>query len=616
MLVSLTITLLLYGSALTLPFYSDDLLQVVWVEATPLADLWRSVGPYQDYRPLHFALWRLLYLLGGDLRPVVLHALNLAGHVLCGLLVGLFAARLEGRPRQPVLLATAFFVIFPFAFDAIPWAIGFSYPLMTALALGALLAYLRARQGGSLPHHLLAVALTALAGFAHEGGAVVGLLILTAELSLLRREGRSLLWLLPHLAASGLSLAAGILVRPQGTVLHGLVWPDLAYNIAYAFQALLFPVAPLAGLLARAGLDPILALGIVGLPALLVLTWRMRRALGAGPLFLAAGWWAIASLPPVLTLRFDWLSDAPRTLYPAAVGTAIVWAGGLGGGWRAGRAVLATTAAALFCLAPAAWFVLGRVSLQQQVGGLLWEVVEAAREDGRLLVVNLPSRITPSERFYPFGHEGVIPMPPQVGADDLVAAHTGRTGAAFERAWGPVLPSLPYAVRPLGDLLAPDDLRAAERIALVVYRPEGMALEEAGAILSSEEAPSPLARFEEKVWLLSCSCSLAASQRLILSTCWQVQGQVVGSPTVFAHLVGSDGRLLAQADGDPLLGLYPFSVWRIGERVCDIRTFEGADAGPATVALGVWDPITGIRWEATGPGGEPLPDNAFHCAVP
>jgi hypothetical protein len=102
---------------------------------------------------------------------------------------------------------------------------------------------------------------------------------------------------------------------------------------------------------------------------------------------------------------------------------------------------------------------------------------------------------------------------------------------------------------------------------------------------------------------------------VVLVTRWTVLGLVEGTPTLFAHLVGADGTLLAQADGDPLRGLYPFSLWRPGEVVRDVRAFDDVPPGPVTVALGVWDPMTGLRWEATGPDGGPLVEDAFWCEV-
>jgi hypothetical protein len=620
--VAAGLTALLYGNALALPFFSDDLLQVMWVKATHLPEFWRAVGPYRDYRPLHFTIWRLVYLLLGDLRPAALHALNLTGHALCGVLVGWLASRDSQNPHRVAPLATAIFVAFPFSFDAVPWAIAFSYPLAVALALGALLTYLRARERPSLPLHLLAVTLTGLCGFAYEGGVVAGVLTLLAEVTLHPDRRRFSLWPLAHLAASLLPLVAGVLARPPAAALPSLSWSDLPRNAALALQALTFPTMPLAELLAEAGLTPTLAVAAVGLPTLAAVWWATRHsATGSRPHtpMWAVGWWAVWCLPPLLTLRFDWLTDAPRVFYPAAVGVAVLWTVAAGTQRSAVcRARQGTTGrapiVAALCLLPAGMFILTRLALERQVGNLLWETVRAA-DTGPLLVVNLPSRITPPTRIYPLGHEGVIPLPPRVGAEDLVAAHTGRPDAAFERAWGPVLPPLPYAVQPLGDPLAPADLRSANRVALVVYRADGMSLADAGAV-GPPTAPVEMgvARFGSTLHLLALSCQRASASQVVLITRWQATAPLTGTPTVFVHLLDDDGRLLAQADGDPLRGLYPLPQWLPGEVVEDVRTLT-APPGPSTVALGVWDPFAGTRWEAIAADGARLPDEAVRCVV-
>lgn len=612
-LISLALTLALYGGALRLPFYSDDLLQVPWVERTSLPPLWCSVGPYRDYRPLHFALWRLVYLALGDLQPAPLHALNLIGHSLCGALVGLLAARWGRRPRLAATLAAGLFVTFPFAFDAVPWAIGLSYPLAVALALGALLVYLRARATARWPVHLAAVAMTLLAGFAYEGGAVAGAVILGSELTV-AREGRRLSpWPLAHLAASTLTLIAAALVRPQGTQLHGLAWPDLGLNGAYALQALAFPVAPLAEWLGGGWLPLVL----VAVPALVGVVLVARRSVGWRPVALALGWWAIWCLPPLLTLRFDWLRDAPRTLYPAAAGVALLWAGVGTVPRRNHLAALTAGLTALLCLVPAAWFVAGRMALLRQVGDVMWDVVDLATEDPPLLVVNLPARVTPPRRFYPLGHEGVIPMPlpPRVHAGDLVATHTGESDAAFERAWGPVLPPLPYRVDPLGEPLAPGDLGAAAQVALVEYDPDSMALRRAGSVGPATGEETVLARFGDGLLLLSAACTRTDGGPVTLVTRWRVEAPIDGYPTVFAHLLGPDGELIAQADGDPLLGLHPLNQWDPHQIVEDVRTFEGDIESGTTTSLGVWDPVARQRWPTQDVDGQPLPDNAFRCVI-
>ncbi|MGD1993455.1 MAG: hypothetical protein PVI59_09700 [Anaerolineae bacterium] len=612
-LASLLLTVALYGSALRLPFYSDDLLQVPWVESTPMSELWRTVGPYRDYRPLLFSLWRLVYLAMGDLQPAPLHVLNLAGHALCGGLAGLLAARWGRRRRLVAALGAGLFAGFPFAFDAVPWAIGLSYPLAVSLALGALLTYLRARTARRQSIHLAAVAMTLLAGFAHEGAAVAGVIVLWAELAAVRRNRRFSLWPLAHLTASALPLVVAALVRPQGTELHGLAWPDLGLNAAFALQALVFPVAPLAEWLGGGWLS----LMVVGAPVLAATIAIVRRSVGWRPIALALGWWAIWCLPPLLTLRFAWLRDAPRTLYPAAAGVALLWASLGTAPRRHLRAALAAGTTALLSLVPAGWFVIGRMALLRQVGDVVWNVVDLTPQDPPLLAVNLPARVTPAERFYPLGHEGVIPLPlpPRVHAGDLVTAHTGESSAAFERAWGPVLPPLPYRVDLLGEPLAPDDLAAAAQIALVEYDSNGMALRAAGAVDTAPRDGVPLARFGDRLLLLSASCVRTDGGQVVLTTHWLAESPIDGFPTFFAHLLGPDGNLLTQADGDPLRGLYPLNQWQPHQVVEDMRTFDGISEGGSVVSIGVWDPAASLRWPGGDPGGQPLVDDAFRCLI-
>jgi hypothetical protein len=615
LLISIALTLLIYGSSLRLPFTSDDLLQVPWVERTPVLDFWTSVGPYRDYRPLHFSLWKILALLTGNLTPPILHALNLVGHALSGTLAGVLAARWSKRPALAAALAAGSFILFPFAFDAVPWAIAFSYPLTTALATGALLAYLGARQTSAVPRHILALALTGLAGFAHEGGIVVGAIIIFAELIICRPEqGRLSPWSTAHLVASGIPFFAAALVRPQGTTLYGLAWPDALVNTATALQALVFPVAPLATPLLRGGLDPELALALVGLPALFVVGWSAARALGLHPFLLILGWWAAWSLAPILTLRSDWLHDAPRAFYPTAVGAAVLWAGAANQK-RCRHALVAAVLLVAFLL-PAGQFANGRMALYQQVGDLLRGVVAASEAEPSTLIVNLPSRITLPGQRYPLGHEGVIPLPREVGAADLIFAHTGRENAAFERAWGPLLPaSLPYTVQPLGEPVTSTDLRDADRIYVVDYRPDGMSLLEAGAIAPVRSPEAVRAQFGDALSMVDAICHPTDAGGVTLTTRWQVIAPIEGTPTIFAHLLSPDGALLTQADGDPLQGLYPFNAWQPGEVIEDVRVFQTDPPAGASIALGVWDPTTGERWSATDAAGASLHDQVVRCAV-
>jgi len=618
-LVSIGLSLLLYGSSPALPFYSDDLLQFPWIERTPLLEFWRAVGPYQDYQPLHFMLWRLLYLSTGAFRPGLARSLNIAGHAVCGVLVGLLAGRCTEKAWLSAPLTSALFVAFPFAFDVVPWASAFCYPLTIALSLSAVLCYLRARERDSRPYHLLAVALTALAGFTYEGGVVTGLVVSLAEASLVagRRAWR---WPAIHLAASAVPLGLIVRFTPVSTLwLSGVRSPT---NLLVALQCLAFPVAPLATLLARTGIDPGLAMVWVAMPALCALGHLAHRSDQRRSFWFGLGWVALWSVIPLANLRFNWARDPLRVLYPGAVGTAIMWSLLLVGTFRTRtrrpfRPIW--PALILAVLLPSMLFVRGRMHLWRRSGRLLWQVIDAAKDEGPVLFVNLPGRITPRTRLFPLGHEGVIPLPPPTNTDLLVRVHTGREGAAFERFSGAILPSLPYSVELAGAPLADDDLRAASKVmVLTLRRGDEMRMEDAGAVGTGQpqDARAPEASFGQEVALLAVSCRRTGPTDLELRMQWQLVRPVTGNPTVFAHLLAADGTIRSQADGDPLRGLYPFSRWRPGEVVYDVRTFGDAPSGPAAVLMGIWDPATGLRWDAVAANGQPLAHNALRYEVP
>ncbi len=65
--------------------------------------------------------------------------------------------------------------------------------------------------------------------------------------------------------------------------------------------------------------------------------------------------------------------------------------------------------------------------------------------------------------------------------------------------------------------------------------------------------------------------------------------------SVFAHLLAADGTMIAGDDG---LGVDPYSL-RVGDRMVQAHRFtlpENAPAGPYTLAIGLYDPLTGERW--------------------
>ena len=122
-----------------------------------------------------------------------------------------------------------------------------------------------------------------------------------------------------------------------------------------------------------------------------------------------------------------------------------------------------------------------------------------------------------------------------------------------------------------------------------------------------------IARFE-------CGVSLAgydpdeavrAGDTLPLLLTWSVQGRPGSDYTVFVHLTGTGGEVLAYGDGPPREGLYPTYAWDEGEVVEDLHLVPVAEDTPAGrygIQVGLYN--AGGRVAAYGPQGDRLVSDA------
>jgi len=622
-IVALAFTALLYGDALTLPLFSDDLVQIPWLESISWRQLWSSASPYGYYRPLWYTLWRLWGGLVGGLHPLGLHALNVVAHALAAWLAGLLAATwiqpavpFEKR-TTPACVATAMFAAFPFSRQAVAWPGALYNPLVSAMAAGALLAYDRGRRGHGTRWIGLALLLAALAPFSYEAGLLVGpLVILTEGVRWLQRRwlqhrwARGSRWPVAFAGLFLITLAIWRVVRGTGATGFGLHPPDLRRNAGYLVQGLIYPTAPLAQQLAAwQGIDPELSLWLIAVPTLAVLAWSgLRRNRDA--LRLGAIWFALFALPPVVSMEAAWFALAPRFLYMTAAGASLVWAAALSG-WltplRPPRRALVTGMLLVALLAPAAFFVRDGMRLYGMAGEPIWDAAEAATREPGMLLVNLPLRITPRSRTYPLGFEGVTPLPARVTAEELVAVHTGIRDAAEAVAFGIAAVDDPpgYTYQPFGQPVGWEELAAAVRrtraVSLTRYEPERIRLVEAGGATGGGNPPgNPLARFGDRVALLDAACTCDETGQVQLTAHWQAETSIETDASVFAHLLDPQDTIVAQADGYPLLGMLPLWLWERGEIVRDVRRFAAVPAGEYTVRLGMWELATEAQWPATG----------------
>jgi hypothetical protein len=620
--LALTLTVLLYGSALSLPLFSDDLVQIPWLESISWRELWTGPSPYGYYRPLWYSLWRVWGGIFGGLNPPALHALSLVAHFAASALVGTLAAtwvRPDGGADESFtagLVATAVFAAFPFARQAVAWPGAVYNPIVVALSAGAVLSYDRGRARRQGRWIFAASVLCVLAALNYEAGLLAGPLVVIVELvgRLSQRwEERRSWWPLLFVAVFLATFLLWQHMRGAGAAAFGLHASDLSRNLGFVLQGLVYPAAPVAQLFAQStGISSLISLWLVGLPVaglLLWAAWRRNRS----ALLLAVAWLALFALPPVVSMEADWFDLAPRFLYTTAPGVAVAWATTLAPlalriRTRAHAVLAALVAASL--LIPAGIFVCQGLAQYAMAGEVISAAADAATEVHPLLLVNLPMRITPSKRVYPLGFEGITPLPQRVTGANIIYVHTGITGGAETASFGVVATDDPnsYSYQLLGPLLTWQELATAirrnEMTLLADYQETSIRLLEAGAIADNTEHPGAVAVFGGQVELLTAESDCDREGNLALTATWRVHGSIQTDVTVFAHILNGGGALVAQADGHPFLGMLPFRLWQPGETMRDSRHFGTLHPGQYTLVLGLWEASSGVRWSVADHGGD------------
>jgi hypothetical protein len=399
-------------------------------------------------------------------------------------------------------------------------------------------------------------------------------------------------------------------MRGAGVMASGLTVTDLWQNAAYLVQGLIFPLAPLAQVFATwTGVGPALALWLVAVPSLTLLGWWLVRH-NPDVLLLGTAWFGLFALPPVISMKADWFVLAPRFLYMTAAGVSLIWVAVLAP-WiahaRRLRQAAFTGLVAAVLLVPAASFVRNGVRLYRMAGEAIWEAAETVTDGQRVLLVNLPRRVIPNRRLYPLGFEGITPLPMRVTADGLTYVHSGVRDAAESVAFGIVATDQPkpYAYQLFGRVVGWQEVaaaaREAEAVYLTRYEPERIRLVDAGGVEEASVNADTQARFGDHIDLVRMSHTCHRGGWIRLTTWWRARSDIDVDVSVFAHLLGRGGKVAAQADGRPLLGMFPFWLWESGEVVRDVRHFPPVESGIYTVRVGIWEPATGTRWSVRGP---------------
>ncbi|MBL7064802.1 MAG: glycosyltransferase family 39 protein [Anaerolineae bacterium] len=113
---------------------------------------------------------------------------------------------------------------------------------------------------------------------------------------------------------------------------------------------------------------------------------------------------------------------------------------------------------------------------------------------------------------------------------------------------------------------------------------------------------------------------VAPGDTLLLTLYWRAEEPVERNYTVFAHLQGADGRLVAQQDNPPMRGTRPTSVWEVGTVVEDpyeLRVPLDTPPGDYLLSVGMYDPASHplTRLPAFGADGRHLPEDRVVLAM-
>jgi len=624
------LTLAAYGPALSLPFFFDDFAHIPFVDAHSLPEIWQTSGGLAYYRPLAFTLWKLMYLLLGHHDPVAQHAVNLIVHWANGLLVAWLAGRLWSRaessqwPRR--YLSATLFLLFPFSYQAVPWVGSLAHPLVTALILLSLVTYLKFREAGRHRWAVLSLALAFLSPFAHENGALIGPLIAAIEWtqpsrteSLGRGLRRAIAWSVPALIWFPIWWLAPKAIEAGSTAANA--GEALLQNSVYFLQGVAYPITWLGGWLRDAqGINDLVAVLVLSVPLLLVaalVQWRKgadRRAL------LPWLWCGLTSLPAVIFLTFDYVINGPRLLMLASVGAAWLWTDvGLRVAdsrfrmWGVRPARVLVSLAVPVVLIQNYTFIRDRMVLHELGGSAIRQAVAAttaANDDGQVAIfINLPAWIAPAHSVFALGHEGVQFLPGYVPPETLASINTGRAAALKAIRADAIRSEMPYLYGLRGQAPDwPELIPDRGRVFIARYAPDKIVIEPVGELSVTPSSAEQLAQFGDGIGLLDAT-SAVSGRGVEVRLTWQVLEPPAPDVTVFVHLLDANGNLIAQADGDPLAGTFPFAQWPAGLIVRDQRAIEVSGSG-LSLRVGLYDRATGERLMALSADGAPFADNA------
>lgn len=593
----LILAVLLYGYAVRLPFFLDDLLLFDMIRTYPESGVpglrfWGGAPQFTYYRPLVFSLWEMnTALLGGRFDPFGLHLLNVLLFGFSGVILGRVVVLVTGW-RSAGLIAGCAFVLFPFSYNAVIWVASLFHVLMAFAVLLALWAACIWLRRGRILALILAWVAAFVAIFSHENGVLL-LPLLIGMLVVLRepyRASRMVLLLLPlGLMLAAFAYAFVFIRTAPPTQLHLSQAPE---SFGLFAQAFVWPLSSLARVLLGAEESALLFYVLFGVAVLPTLYFSYRYARrGFWWLLYGLLWYVLAALPAVLLLAPDYIRGSWRLLLLSSAGQAWFW--GVAAAMLLERQVgatplrpilrrsvlIAALAIGLFACAVSVAFLLQRRDDALRQSAYTWalqaELLAHTRGD-KPLVINPPQWLAPveHERLFPTLGLGVQFMGGYVNYYQMIWAHTGQpfpqVEAIFFRPGFAPPDDVSYApyysiplewdfttqIRQASDLFV-TRFEDGRFYPLFVGRP--------GAAGHDEALQSWL---DGDVMLTAAHATLGSDNVVTLATRWQV---TVAQPVTPYMAVYCDDVLLAESDHAVWGGIHPFRVWLPGETQSEVR---------------------------------------------
>ena len=337
-----------------------------------------------------------------------------------------------------------------------------------------------------------------------------------------------------------------------------------------------------------------------------------------------------------LTLPTYYIADGARLLYPGAPGLALVWgvvvvALGqvVGRKTRPWIAPLVTVSLALLLMWQGATFVRGMVSSYEMASAPTTAVVEhfattPTAENHAVVLVNWPQWLAPPRNTFALGTEFAPVLGDHLFAAELLRVNVGQNGV--ERpVYNLVVPDLlqetpyhygVYRFTAVDQLPPPISAVPQQSVFITTYTEAGPVGQHTGDLLASPPPPTLLATLGP--WQLHAAQACFTEGVVQTSLTLSLPDPAALPPTAsfFVQLLGTDGRLLAQADG-PALGLAPERFAELGGVVLVDRRELAVPAGaePGMVLLGVYDYVSGERLPVLVEGNTAVVDNALHLPV-